>query len=277
MTAPPRLFLGLLDDAAIFPPGNAPLPDAVRAHQERRTSPLAPLLGPFICSLPRWPELTTALPAGSPLPVSLTLPGGAADVSAAVARAQAEPRVDLVALEVPVSAAGLAELAAAAERYVPAAVRTYVELPWADVTAATTATLAAAGLRLKIRTGGVAATAFPDERQLAAVLDAAVRGGVAFKLTAGLHDPVRHRDPATGFEHHGYLNVLLATACAVEGADVAAALADQDGVRVATAIAGLDGSLAGRIRQHFISFGTCSIIEPVDGLLRHGLLPEDPR
>jgi hypothetical protein len=137
--------------------------------------------------------------------------------------------------------------------------------------------LVAAGLRLKIRTGGVVPAAFPDERQLSAVLDAAVRGGIAFKLTAGLHDPVRHRDPATGFEHHGYLNVLLATDRALRGADVAEALADQDGVRVATAIAGLDDSRAERIRQHFISFGTCSVTEPVDGLRRHGLLPEDPR
>ncbi|GAA3928881.1 hypothetical protein [Actinoplanes auranticolor] len=277
MTAPPRLFLGLLDDAAIFPPGNVPLPEAVRAHRDRRSSPTAPLLGPFICALPRWAELATALTAGSPLPVSLTLPGGVADIPAAVARAQDEPRVELVALEVPASAAGLSELVTAVDRHVPPAVRTYVELPWADVTAATVATLVAAGLRLKIRTGGAVPAAFPGERQLAAVLDTAVRGGLAFKLTAGLHDPVRHRDPTTGFEHHGYLNVLLATGHALRGADVAEALADQDGVRVATAIAGLDDPLAGRIRQHFISFGTCSITEPVDGLLRHGLLPEDPR
>ena len=264
------LFTGLLDDAAIFPPGNAAVPDAVRTYRERRESPL---LGPFICSLPRWEELTATLTAGSPLPVALTVPGGARDVPLAVARARAEPGVDLVALEVPASAAGLADLVHTVDR----SVLTYVELPWAEVTAATVATLTAAGLRLKIRTGGPVATAFPDEKQLAAVLVEAVRGGVAFKLTAGLHDPVRHRDPATGFEHHGFLNVLLATARALDGGDVTAALADQDGVRVAAAVAAIDDSLAERIRRHFISFGTCSVTEPVDGLLRHGLLPEDPR
>ncbi|WP_412741563.1 hypothetical protein [Krasilnikovia sp. MM14-A1004] len=276
-TAPPRLFLGLLDDAAIFPPGNVALPDAVRAHQDRRSSPLAPLLGPFICSLPRWEELTAALGAGPPLPVALTVPGGAQDVPAAVGRARAEPRVELQALEVPASADRLAELADTVARQVPATVHTYVELPWADVTAAAVATLVGAGLRLKVRTGGLVAAAFPDEPQLAAVLDAAVRGGLAFKLTAGLHDPVRHRDPTTGFEHHGYLNVLLATARALDGGDVAAALADHDGVRVAAAVAGIDDPLAERVRHHFVSFGTCSITEPVDGLLHHGLLPEDPR
>jgi hypothetical protein len=265
VTVPPRLFHGLLDDAAIFPPGNVPMPDAVQAYRKRAS---LPQLGAFICALPRWGELRENLTAGPPLPVSLTVPGGAEDVPAAMTQAAAEPRVDLVALEVPASAGRLPD---------PVHAVTYVELPWADVTAATVAALAGAGLRLKIRTGGVVASAFPDERRLAGVLSAAVQGGVPFKLTAGLHDPIRHRDPATGFEHHGYLNVLLATARALDGGDVTAALADQDGTRVASAVAGLDDSLAERIRHHFVSFGTCSITEPVDGLLRHGLLPEDPR
>ncbi|MEV4641358.1 hypothetical protein AB0J80_28845 [Actinoplanes sp. NPDC049548] len=264
------LFAGLLDDAAIFPPGNAPVPDAVAAYRGRRSWPL---VGPFICSLPRWEELRGTLTAGSPLPVALTVPGGAQDVPAALARARAEPRVELAALEVPASAETLDDLVKAADPHV----LTYVELPWADVTAATVAALADAGLRLKVRTGGLVATAFPDERQLARVLVTAVQGGVPFKLTAGLHDPIRHRDPATGFEHHGFVNVLLATARVLDGGDVVEALADQDGVRVARAVAGIDDTLAERIRHHFVSFGTCSVTEPVDGLLRLGLLPEDPR
>jgi hypothetical protein len=246
------------------------MPDAVRAYRERRA---LPLLGAFICSLPRWGELQETLIAGSALPVALTLPGGAGDLPAAIALAHAEPRVKLAALEVPASAEGLAALIHAADRRV----LTYVELPWAEVTTTTVAALAGAGLRLKIRTGGVAASAFPDERQLAGVLETAVRGGLPFKLTAGLHDPVRHTDLTTGFEHHGYLNVLLATARALDGGDVVAALADRDGAQVASAVAGIDDSLAERIRRHFTSFGTCSVDEPVDGLLRHGLLKEDPR
>ena len=270
MTVPPPLFLGLLDDAAIFPPGNVEMPEAVRAYRERRG---LPLLGAFICALPRWGELRENLTGGPPLPVALTVPGGTGDVAAAIALARAEPRVELAALEVPASAEGTAALAKTVDRMVV----TYVELPWAEVTETTVAVLADAGLRLKIRTGGVVASAFPDERRLAGVLEVAVRGGIPFKLTAGLHDPIRHRAPDTGFEHHGYLNVLLATARALEGGDVTAALADQDGARVASAVADIDDALAQRIRRHFVSFGTCSITEPVDGLLRHGLLPEDPR
>ncbi|MEV6599805.1 hypothetical protein AB0M36_23565 [Actinoplanes sp. NPDC051346] len=279
-TAPGRLFLTLFDDAAIFPPGDLDVPEAVRAHLARQASPLAPLLGPFICSLPRWGELTQALEGGSPLPVSLTVPGGAEDVASAVSRARSEPRVALVALEIAASAGTLPGLVATLERHAPSSVHSYVELPWADVTASQVAALTAAGLRLKIRTGGVAATAFPDERQLAAALWSAVRGDISFKLTAGLHDPIRHRDSTTGFEHHGFLNVMLATARAVEGAAVdavTAALADQDGDRVAAAVARIDDSQAALVRRHFVSFGTCSVTEPIDGLLHHGLLPEDLR
>ena len=54
--------------------------------------------------------------------------------------------------------------------------------------------------------------AFPDRGPLAAFLIGAAELGVPFKATAGLHHAVRYRDPATGFNHHGFLNLLLATA-----------------------------------------------------------------
>ncbi|MFI5497197.1 hypothetical protein [Actinoplanes sp. NPDC051859] len=276
----PGLFDGLFDDAAVFPPGDAPMADAVRLHRERWATPQAPLLGPFICSFPRWAELTGELTGGAPLAVSLTLPSGADQVDAAIAEVGAEPRVRLVALEVPASAATLSTLIAALDRYAPPGVPTYVELPLGDVTPAQVAALVGAGLRLKVRTGGVVASAFPSEPALAAAVQAAVRGDAAFKLTAGLHDPIRHRDPATGFEHHGFLNVLVATSRAIDGADteaVAAALADQDGARIAAAIAGMDAVTAARVRRHFVSFGTCSVVEPIDGLRHHGLLREEQR
>ncbi|MEU4426149.1 hypothetical protein AB0F81_36480 [Actinoplanes sp. NPDC024001] len=249
------LFLRLFDDAAIFPPGNVPMAEAVAAHRERQSSPLAPLLGPFVCSLARWDELVAAAAGGPPVPVSLVLPGPADLPEAA--------EVHLVAVEGPGLTPG-------------GALPAYTEIPCAEITATRVAALRDAGSRLKIRTGGVRADAFPTEAQLARALWTAVRGGIAFKLTAGLHDPVRHRDPVTGFEHHGYLNVILATAQALQGYDIERALADQDGERVAAAVGGIDEVLAKAVRHHFVSFGTCSVSEPVDGLLHHGLLlPED--
>ncbi|MEV0898879.1 hypothetical protein [Actinoplanes sp. NPDC049802] len=247
------LFTGLLDDAAIFPPGDLPMPDAVRAHRDRRESGLAPLLGPFICTLARWDELVAATAGGPPLRVSLILPDLATELPE-------HPSVEIVSVEAPaVSGYG-------------GALTAYHEILCDEITATRVAALRDAGLRLKIRTGGVRADAFPSEAQLARALWSAVRGGLSFKLTAGLHDPIRHRDPATGFEHHGYLNVILATARALQGYDIERALADQDGDRVANAVAGIDEVLVKAVRHHFVSFGTCSISQPVDGLLRFGLL-----
>src|SRR3954451_890803 len=44
----PPVFVGFLDDAAVFPPGNAPLPDAVAAHREHRTAWYAAMVGPLL-------------------------------------------------------------------------------------------------------------------------------------------------------------------------------------------------------------------------------------
>ncbi|MEU4624017.1 hypothetical protein AB0G04_29085 [Actinoplanes sp. NPDC023801] len=254
------LFAGLFDDAAIFPPGNVPMPAAVSAHRERQSSALAPLAGPFVCSLARFGELAEAAAGGPPLRVSLVLPGPVAGPPDALPAA--------AGLEI----AGVEGPSLTADGTLP----TYTEIPCREVTATRVAALRDAGLRLKIRTGGVRADAFPSEAELAGALWAAVRGGLAFKLTAGLHDPIRHRDPVTGFEHHGFLNVLLATARALQGYEIERALADQDGRRVAAAVAGIDEVLVKAVRHHFISFGTCSIDEPVAGLRKYRLL-EDPR
>jgi hypothetical protein len=44
----PRLFAGLVDDAAVFPPGSASVPDAVSAHRRHRTAWYADLVGPLL-------------------------------------------------------------------------------------------------------------------------------------------------------------------------------------------------------------------------------------
>ncbi|WP_430786655.1 hypothetical protein [Actinoplanes sp. G11-F43] len=241
------LFTALFDDAALFPPASMGLPEALAAHRARRDSALAPLLGPFVCPVSRLGEVTGVR-------VAVVLP---------TADTPVPHHPSIVAVEAPEA--------------VPGPVTTYSELPCAEIDAIRLAALRAAGLRLKLRTGGVRAEMFPSEDVLARALWNAVRGGIAFKLTAGLHDPIRHRDPVTGFEHHGFLNVLLATARALQGYDIQRTLADQDGERVAAGVAGIDEVLAKAVRHHFISFGTCSVTEPVDGLLRYRLLPEDPR
>jgi hypothetical protein len=132
-----------------------------------------------------------------------------------------------------------------------------------------------AGHRAKLRTGGTTAQAFPDAGTLAAAIGECVLLDLPFKCTAGLHHAVAHVDPATGFAHHGFLNVLLAAAAAADGAGargVERALTSTrpEVVRCVTAL-GPQGVAAARAR--FVSFGTCSVEEPVEDLLALGLLP----
>ncbi|SCL40123.1 hypothetical protein GA0074692_5609 [Micromonospora pallida] len=62
----PRLLAGLVDDAAVFPPGSASLPDALAAHRRHRASWYADLVGPLLVpasALPELARLLDALPA----------------------------------------------------------------------------------------------------------------------------------------------------------------------------------------------------------------------
>jgi hypothetical protein len=84
---------------------------------------------------------------------------------------------------------------------------------------------------------------------------------------------VRHTDPETGFEHHGFLNVLVATRMLLDGAtaDQAVVVLEQrDGAVLVEAARELD--LVGA-RRWFTSFGSCSVAEPLADLRALGLVP----
>ena len=111
---------------------------------------------------------------------------------------------------------------------------------------------------------------------VAAWIDAALDRETSFKCTAGLHHAVRHRDHETGFEHLGFLNVLLATRTAFDGGtreEVAQVLDDQyanDLVAMARHLH-QQGDLVGA-RRWFTSYGSCSVSEPLDELVGLGLI-----
>ena len=163
----------------------------------------------------------------------------------------------------------------------PEEIKFWVELPPLDADVPTAGWLhgldeiAIAGYRLKHRTGGETADAYPSETQLAQVIDAALDREVATKLTAGLHRAVRHRDPEDGFEHHGFLNVLAAFDAGRDGAgpaDVAELLSSRDGAELAARLQARGPRAAASTRQAFVSFGSCSIDEPVADLRALGLM-----
>jgi hypothetical protein len=282
-----QLLRGLLDDASLFPPASLTMSAAVAAHRRHQAAWYGPLCGPFVCSEARLADLRTALTTGNrtAIELSLVIAGGANAVARALDEVAADPRLRLRAVEVPAMTDGdpaeaVTAVVSALDAAPLAAAAGYVEIPLGALADPATADRLLAivdshSYRPKLRTGGVTANAFPDETTLARCLTAIIDRRTPFKCTAGLHHAVRHTAADTGFEHHGFLNVLLAVAAASRGAsagEVADLLAQRDGPAIATEIAGLDDDAIADSRYLFISFGTCSTDEPVADLVALGLL-----
>ncbi len=282
-TTTPVLLRGLVDDAAVFPPAALPLPDAVSGHAVHRSSWYAGCVGPLLVPVASVADLVTVLdgrdagaPPGVPLDVVLIARPGAdpATVTAAIDALHDEGRVRVVGAELAWHDGwrdlGLHDLALGLE--VPRGPEQAVAV--ADVHSAH-----ADGARVvaKFRTGPTPTWAWPDEGELAGFIGLCARLSVPFKLTGGLHHAVRGRYPVGGIpeENHGVLNVLLATAAALEGA-AAAEVTGLLGLSDAAALAGLVGSwpdaTAAAVRDAFTAFGCCTVTDPVGELADLALL-----
>lgn len=289
-TEVPALLRGLVDDAALFPPGSAPMAVAVREHRHHRAAPYGQLVGRFLCRdsdaldwlrhLGGADRVRAGLIADHGVPQvgeTLRILDSLADPDDPAASDVPAPGAIVVeAVEVPLPtdvpparavAAAVAEL-----RALPHRPTGYLEIPrspgWPDAVAA----CARYGVGAKLRTGGLAAAAFPSEREVADFVTACVAAGVPFKCTAGLHQAARHTAPDTGYEHHGFLNLLAATHAAVTGADVAAAVAERDPAVLAGACRRVDDATAAVVRRAFVAYGSCSVAEPLADLADLGLV-----
>ncbi|MGW4296677.1 hypothetical protein ACWEH1_27070 [Micromonospora chersina] len=277
-TQVPRLLAGLVDDAAVFPPGSAALPDAVTAHHRHRAGWYADLVGPLLLPASTLPDLPELLAPDATLAVGVIgdVPVGRLEA----ALAEADPRLAVRQVEAPVAKRGedpqpgLADLVKLAERLGGTTVYTEIPLTFGLMGALDALAEARAGglpVAAKFRTGGLAAELFPTPVELAAVICACRDRDLPFKLTAGLHHAIRHRDPETGFTHHGFVNVLAATLAAAGGAEVdgvAELLAATDPLRVVE----LARSHREAERPLWVGYGSCSISEPLTDLIRLGLV-----
>lgn len=283
MSTLPLLFHRLVDDAALFPPGNAPMPEAVPAHERHRRAWYAPLVGPFLCPAVRLAELGQHVTGRFGVIVVASGPG---DVDPAVQSVLASPELELRGIEVPLRGETLDSSARRAIVAVEAALLNvddpdqlpvYVEIPRAPGWRDALDQVAVAGYRAKLRTGGETADAFPSEDEVAAFILACREFDVRFKFTAGLHHAVRHTTSA-GLEQHGFLNALVAVAEAIDGADasaLAATLAERDAMMLADRVRELPVGRAATVRTWFGSYGSCSIDEPLQDLLDLGLVTKE--
>lgn len=275
----PKLFSGFVDDAAVFPPGSASLPDAVRAHLEHRVAWYRELVGPLLVKTSQLSELPALLDKlrtdDTPLRIGVVGDTGIAAVAPAMARLRDD--IVVAQIEVPVAKRGedpmpgVAELRDTVGEW--GGVLVYGEIPLTFGLHEALDGLAGTPVIPKFRTGGLLSELFPTPEELAAVIVACVERGTSLKLTAGLHHAVRHTDRSTGFTHHGFLNVLVACADAAKGAgvsDVAETLRHTD----PRPLVDTTYELRDRERPLWAGFGSCSVTEPLDDLIGLGLIEE---
>lgn len=274
------LFAKLVDDAALFPPGNAPMPAAVRGYLDAIAGDHAGLMGVFLCPASRLPELIVevvkAKPA-EPVPISLVVDNGLGGVPKAVSTVESRRnmlRLRMVEMPAPsdVDATWLERVA----EFVPEDVVRVVEpvrpavdrAAWLDGVRR----VARYGCWPKLRCGGLRAGAFPTVTDVADFLAAVCAENVPFKASAGLHHAIRYRDEQTGFTHHGFVNLMIGVARTLAGREAASALESTDAEALVAELNELPDASARAVRQTFASYGSCSLTDPVDDLSRLGLL-----
>jgi hypothetical protein len=237
------LFGGLIDHAPTFPPEELPLEEGLAEHRRVRTREHGWIVNRFVAPASKLVEL-----GDEPLRLSVVLDTGSLP--------QPDERIEAV------EAAGIDP-----ELLFDAAPEVYAELPLRDDLSFRILQLKELGLRVKVRCGGAVV---PSVTGLAELVQACRRLEVPFKATAGLHRPLRHDG------EHGFLNLLAAAvfgdeeaALEEEDADAFSVTGEAFGWRDRSA--GAD-EIARARSELFVSFGSCSAREPIDGLAALGLL-----
>lgn len=271
MTAGRALMAGLVDYAGLFPPAGLEMPEAVRRYREYLAGEDRWALGRFVVPATRLTEFQSAFEdvgCGEHEPVWALSVLGTGDWSGLARGAFAVESVEVKAGSVTEAERELAECGGE--------IPVYVEFDPGRA-AAMLPTLARAGARAKIRTGGVAAEAFPSVDTVAGFLLACARARVPFKATAGLHHAVRgsykltYEAQSAQATMHGFANVFLAAALAWRGAEKRTVMETlgatefqfgEESVRRPGFVLSAEEIAAAR-REFALSYGSCSFEEPI--------------
>jgi hypothetical protein len=301
-----KLLSGVIDYAGLFPPAKLPLDQAIRNYLRYLAGPDAWMLGGFVVPAtaleslaPYHGELTATF-----VPARFAVLGRGGASHEAVLEGLAEDRqvmqrfreagrfaADVLELRGPLDSETAADAAQAAGGV--AAVFYEISFagdwrPWLTAVASALAWFNASQAErragLKLRTGGLEASAFPTVEEVAFVLHACRDAGVPLKFTAGLHHPVRRFDAGLRCYMHGFVNVfvagVLAHARRLDEEALRAVLANEDPPGFVFGDDGLSwrdlrasGEEIAAARRDFVtSFGSCSFDEPRDELRALGWL-----
>ncbi len=293
------LLTRIVDYAGLFPPAQLGMEEAVSNYAAYLEGPHSWMLGRFVVPAARLGEFDAAaaehLPRGEG-----SRPWRLSALVGADARADVDRMLKFNCSHWEGSPTGHAVIDAAElkvtqpdqidelARELPGNFRYFFEHPLEADPQPFIAAAARAGAAVKARTGGITAAAFPSAEAVARFLAACVRAGVAFKVTAGLHHPVRgeyrltyEKDAPCG-TMLGYVNVFLAAAALAGGESLATAGRLLERTDIETLAFELDGARWGemaitadaivRARELAVAFGSCSFREPVDELIEAGIL-----
>ena len=309
------LLAEIIDYAGLFPPAKLPMEEAFTRFLAHRASSDGWLLARFVCPAARLEELAPLM-AGSDLgqtPIRIAALGAGGDdppgyadsierdseaMKTFATQHQGEALIDVFEVKLPTQGHPsevvdftfhhLAEIASGK-------LVAYFEIPLlsdrSDPVFHATA-VAEAGHRIdetrragiKIRCGGLDASAIPTVDAVATTISAGLATDLPIKATQGLHHPIRHRDTTLGATVHGFLNLfaasVLARAHRLDNEVIREIIADEDpkAFRITESVlgwrdldTGFDGVVDGRLRA-MTSFGSCSFTEPRDDLAGLGWL-----
>ncbi|MEJ2870350.1 hypothetical protein WCD74_21450 [Actinomycetospora sp. OC33-EN08] len=291
----PTLLARILDDAVLVSPGpRREMADVVGAHLEARAGEYGGLLGALVVPVSRLQEFVGELvkrrPA-APVPVALSVDTGLGGVPKALS---------LTSSRAALLTTGTVEMPAPHDvdsvwlervtEFVPDEVVAVVEPRRPDADGSQdwiegVQRVVDHGCRPKLRCGGDRAGAFPGVTDVSRFLAVVAAAGRSFTASIGLQSAVRHVDPGTGFDHHGWLNLLVAVTRALRAAPpegdeagdelveaVRDALDTADTAALSREVAGVDEATAGRVRAHLSSLGSTAPADQGAEMARLGLV-----
>lgn len=299
------LTTGLIDYAGLFPPSKVSMAEAVRNFASYRESNDSWMLARLVVPTARLDEfedeargLLPSEAGAEPWRISALLPAagdpsldGAAERLIAFNGAHADAGSGLAVADAVEFKGDDAAAIEASVDALPPEIRCFVELPAGGDARGLVAAVKGADASAKIRCGGVTEDLIPPAEDVARFIHACASSRTPFKATAGLHHPLRaeqnltyESNPPRGVMH-GFLNVLIAAACAmhdeslsasdllpiIEATDASAFGFGETGV-VAMGCELSNEQLAACREHLFISIGSCSFDEPREDLRELGLL-----
>ena len=283
-----------IDYAGLFPPAGLSMEEAVTNYARYLSGSEAWILGRFVLPLTRIAEMERVayllLPAaseGKPWELSVLLNPGSATEAARVEDFNERycGRMKVSSSEVRYQNIGSCD--STLKNLIdslPPKTEVWVEVDLEEDIERQVGSIAESGAFAKIRTGGVVPELIPSPKTVMSFLVACIRSRVRFKATAGLHHALRGDFPLT-YESgsqtatlFGYLNLFLATAVAKQGGtveEIASALEEWN----PTCLESHSDRFAWRSfawtrrdtellrRETLASFGSCSVVEPLDELM----------